>query len=814
MSAKQNLVLIGNGMAGIYTLERILEKDPDKYQITVFGAERHPNYNRILLSTVLSQKMDIKDIVLNDINWYRENNITLHLNKTVENINRAKKTVQSGDMEVPYDRLIIATGSNPVIIPFPGVDKEGVVAFRNIEDCQRMIDTAKKYKKAVVIGGGLLGLEAAYGLIQLGMEVKVVHLMDRLMERQLDAQAAGLLKENLENQGMEILLEKNTEAILGNGRVEGVKFKDGTEVDADLLVMAVGIQPNIELAKKSGIYCERGIVVSDTMLSYDPAIYAVGECAQHRGNVYGLVAPLFEQGKAIANQLAGDGSQDYGGSVLSTKLKVSGVEVFSAGEFLETEEHETISFLDQGQGVYKKLVIKDDKIVGAVMFGDTGDGPSFFQMMIDQKDISEQRNSLLFGAGNLGDTGHSGLNQAAAMLDDAIVCGCNGVSKGAIVKAIREEGLFTREEVKNCTKASGSCGGCASLVEQILESIQGPDVEATRQKLTLCKCTVYSRDETVQEIRSKGLTNVREVMNVLEWETEGCGICRPAINYFIKMVWPEEAEDDSSSQVANERHHANIQKDATYSVVPRIYGGVTSPDQLRRIADVADKYQVPMVKITGAQRIDLLGVKKENLPKMWKDLGMPSGSAYAKSVRTVKSCVGSDFCRFGVQDSIQMAIDIEKKIGCLNTPAKVKMAVSGCPRNCAESSIKDLGIVGIYGGWELYVGGNGGVKVRAGDLLCTVKTREEVQEVTDAYLQHYRENGNYLERTSHWLERVGLDSIKKAVVEDLDNRKALLERLNQAVNVLEDPWAKLSQKEKESSGPSQFNGLKSEGEAS
>lgn len=787
---KKRLVLVGNGMAGIACIEEILRLDPDRYDITVFGAEKYPNYNRILLSQVLQGETSLESLILNPVSWYQERGIHLHLNTPVSQILRTKKRVVSstGD-ELPYDVLVLATGSSPIFLPVPGVDKKGVVAFRNIEDCRTIMAASKTSKRVAVIGGGLLGLEAARGLLNLGMETTVVHLMDRLMERQLDPTAAGLLKKALENQGMTILLQKETERILGNGHVTGLQFKDKMEFPVELVVMAVGIRPNADLARKAGIYCERGIVVTDTMQTYDPAVYAVGECVQHRGTLYGLVAPLLEQAKVLANHLAGDGRNIFRDFATATKLKVSGVDVFSAGKFIETEGDETVEMKDS-DNIYKKLVFREGRLMGAVLFGDTGDGTYLFEMIRSAKEISGKRVDLLFANPALGDTGHAGSGRTASLPDEAILCGCNGVTKKTILQAIREKGLFTREEVKNCTNASRSCGGCGPLVDELLMAVHGPDHQAGPQIKPLCKCTTYKREDVLRNIREKHLTRAREVMEVLGWKTEGCTYCRPALNYYVGLIWPGEYEEDATCRLVNERNHANIQNDGTYSVVPRIYGGVTSSDQLRRLADIADKYRVRMVKLTGGQRIDLLGVKKEDLPGIWADLDMPSGFAYAKAIRTVKSCVGTTFCRFGVQDSMRLAIGIEKRFERLNMPAKVKMAVSGCPRNCAESSIKDVGIVGIEGGWEIYVGGNGGVHVRAGTLLCAVRVEEEAMEIVSAYLQYYRETAHYTERTSVWIERIGLDAIKKAIVEDLDHRKVLVRRMEKALEGLEDPWEK------------------------
>lgn len=790
MTDKKKRVMIGNGMAGVRAIEEILKANPDMFEITIFGAEKYPNYNRIMLSPVLAGDTTIEDIILNDEQWYADNGITLHLGKRIKEIQRGyKKVVADDGTEAEYDNLIIATGSNPFIIPVPGHDKEGVMAFRDIEDCDTMFEAAKAYKKAAVIGGGLLGLEAAKGLMNLGMEATVIHDQATLMNMQLDSVAGHMLQDALEEQGMKFKVSTLTTNITGNTRVEGLEFKDGSSLDCDLLVMAAGIRPNIALANDCGIYCNRGIVVNDYMQTVtDPSVYSVGECAEHRGIAYGLVAPLFEQAKVLAYQITGQGLKTYQGSVSSTKLKVSGVDVFSAGDFMGGPGADVIEIMDKVGGLYKKIVLEDDRIKGVVMFGDTADGPTFFQWMQDGKDVSEQRSSLLFSASGLGDSGHSGIDQASAMADDTIVCGCNGVTKKDVVDSIVKGGFTTRKEITACTKAAGSCGGCAGLVDQLLASTLGTAFVVSDHE-PICGCTELNHEQVKEQIKNKKLTMVREVMNVLDWKEEGCQVCRPAINYYIGMIWPEDSEDDRSSRIANEKMHANIQKDGTYSVIPRVYGGDTDADTLIRMGQVAKKYDIKTIKITGGQRIGLYGVKKDDLSEVWSDLDMPCGYAYGKALRTVKTCVGSEWCRFGTQDSTSLGIHLEKQLDRIWFPAKVKLAVSGCPRNCAESSIKDFGIIGVEGGWEIQTGGNGGVHVVATELLCLVETAEEVEEIAKAYLQHYRESARHNERTSKWQQRVGLESIKSVVVNDLDSRKALVERLNTYIaGQARDPW--------------------------
>jgi len=835
---KMKLVLVGNGMAGMRAIEELLKLAPDLYDITVFGAEPHPNYNRIMLSPLLAGEQKVPDIIINDLGWYAERGITLHLDKKVVKIDRKACTVTASDgTSANYDRLILATGSKPFILPVPGNELDGVVSFRDIADVETMIAASKQYRHAVVIGGGLLGLEAAYGLKLRGMDVTVVHLAPWLMERQLDRNAAELLQTSLEEKGLKFLLEKKTAALLpstdtaaspdsplckrgaggdfsGGGetnsveippnppfakggmnalRVGKVRFADGGEVPADLVVMAAGILPDDALARSAGIHCERGIVVSDTLQTFDPRIYALGECVSHRGANYGLVAPLFDMAKVCANHLAQMGIARYAGTVTSTKLKVTGIELFSAGDFAGGEHTEELVFQDAGAGIYKKLVLENNRIKGAVLYGDSVDGSWYFQLMREGADVSAFRRTLLFGQAHLGDSGHNPETRVASLPDSAEICGCNGVCKGTIVKAIRDKKLYTLDEVRSHTKASASCGSCTGLVESLLAHTLGGDYSEAPGKKPLCKCTDATHDEIRAAIGEFTLKTMEEVRAHFEWKTpDGCPTCRMALNYYLLCAWPQEYQDDPQSRYINERAHGNIQKDGSYSVVPRLFGGMCTPHQLRAIADVADKYQVPEMKVTGGQRIDMFGIAKEQLPAMWKDLteaGFVSGHAYGKAMRTVKTCVGKTWCRFGTQDSTGLGVKLEELTWGSWMPHKFKLAVSGCPRNCAEATIKDFGVVCVDSGYELHIGGNGGIKVRVTDLLCKVESEAEVLEYCGAFCQLYREDAHYLERTAPWVERVGLEKIKAAVVNDPEQRKALHERFlvsQQPAQI--DPW--------------------------
>jgi nitrite reductase (NADH) large subunit len=798
---REKLVVIGNGMAGCRAVEEVLARDPERFEVTIFGAEPRVNYNRIMLSPVLAGEKRFEDIIINGQGWYDEHEITLISGDPVTHIDREHSCVvsESGRIE-PYDRLLIATGSDPFIIPVPGKDLPGVVTFRDLDDVDKMLAAAEAGGAAVVIGGGLLGLEAAHGLSLRGMTVTVVHLMPTLMERQLDEAAGWLLKEELERRGQTILIGADTEAILEkDGHVAGVRLKDGREIAADIVVMAVGIRPSIKLAKGAGLEVERGIVVDDHMVTSDPAILAVGECVQHRGACYGLVAPLWEMCHALADGLTGAPS-GYSGSVTSTKLKVSGIDVFSAGDFSGGDGAEDIVMRDAARGIYKRVIVQGSKVIGAVLYGDTADGNWYFDLLKRGEDISDIREALIFGKAFASGGALLDPNAAvAALSDEAEICGCNGVSKGKVVACIAG-GAHSVDAVRSGCKASASCGSCTNLVESLLAITLGEGAVESGPK-TMCKCTSFTHDDVRRLILEKQLKAIPEVMQELHWTTpEGCASCRPALNYYLLCAWPGDYVDDQKSRFVNERMHANIQKDGTYSVVPRMWGGITNPTELRAIADVVEKYNAPMVKVTGGQRLDIFGIKKEDLPAVWADLnaaGMVSGHAYGKSLRTVKTCVGSEWCRFGTQDSTGLGVKIERLTWGSWMPHKFKIAVSGCPRNCAEATIKDFGVVCVDSGYELSVGGNGGIKVRATDFLCKVATEAEALEMCSAFIQLYREEAHYLERTAPWIERVGLEYVKGKLLDDPEAvaKYAARFRISQKYSQ-DDPWEKRAKGER------------------
>ena len=790
------LVVVGNGMAGMRTVEEILARAPHKFSVTVFGAEPHPNYNRIMLSPLLAKEKTFADIVINDHDWYDQNGIELITGERVVNVDREARIVEGAlGTKRPYDVLLMATGSDPFIVPVPGRDLPGVITFRDVADVEAMLGAAGRGGRAVVIGGGLLGLEAANGLALNGMDVTVLHLVPTLMERQLDPAAGELLKADLERRGMTVLTGANTKALHGDGRVEQVELSDGTMLPADLVVMAVGIRPNATLGRTIGLECKRGVVVDDQMRTSDPSIFSVGECIEHRGQTYGLVAPIWDMAKVCADAITGAAASEYVPSVTGTRLKVTGIDMFSAGDFTGDDATEEVVFRDPARGVYRRLVLREDKLIGAVLYGDAKDGGWYFGLMRDGKALADLRDMLIFGQDAAMAASGADPNAAvAAMADTAEVCGCNGVCKGAILGAIAEKGLTTLDAVRAHTKASASCGSCTGLVEGLLGMALGDGYRVPEGEKAMCKCTALGHDAVRAEIVGQKLKAIPEAMEELGWtKPDGCHVCRPALNYYLLCAWPGEYVDSAQSRFVNERMHANIQKDGTYSVVPRMWGGLTNSRELRAIADVVDKFDIPTVKVTGGQRIDLLGVKREDLPSVWRDLnaaGMVSGHAYGKALRTVKTCVGSEWCRFGTQDSTGMGVALERMTWGSWFPHKVKLAVSGCPRNCAESSIKDFGVIAVDSGWELSVGGNGGIHLRGTDALAKVETPEQVMEYCAAFLQLYREDARYLERTAPWVERRGVAWVRQRVVDDAANRRALEERFLFAQQFAQaDPWA-------------------------
>ncbi|NQY53342.1 MAG: NAD(P)/FAD-dependent oxidoreductase [Campylobacteraceae bacterium] len=790
---KEKLIVIGNGMSGLRTIEDLFDIKKDKYDITIFGEEPHYNYNRIMLSYLLSGEKTFEDTIINDKSWYIENNITLFKGDKIISINKDKKVVTSQNgKELSYDKLLIASGSTSFIPKTKGSELLNVIGFRKKSNSDTILKIISKDKAAIVVGGGLLGLEAAYGIAKHGVKTILVHRSESIMSQQLDSCAGELLQKKLESCGIEFKLNTKIEKISGNKIVENVSFTDGTSIEANIVVFATGIIPNTSLAKNSGIEVNKGIIVNDFLQTSNKDIFAIGECAEHKGNTYGLVAPLYEQAKFCAQKLAGIENSGYKGSILSTRLKISGIDLFSAGNYLGNNNCEELILLDKQMGIYKKLVIYKDKIIGIVLYGETSDASWYLKLFKEETDISDLRSKILFGKLDLDNNTQTG-NNIDLISDSEEICGCNGINKGVIVSAIKEKGLKTLNEVKNCTKAGASCGSCLDLVQQILQNTLGDNYQSDISE-GICPCCEVSHKKIKECIKNNDFTNVYDVFEKLSWSNkDGCIKCRPAINYYLLVKYNDDKyKNDKRSLLINDRVFANIQKDGTYSVVPRIWGGVTSPRELKAMADIAVKYNVPTVKFTGGQRLDMLGVKKEQLSPMWKDLndaGFVSGQAYAKGLRTVKTCVGNVWCRFGTQDAMQTGIDIEKFTWGSWTPHKFKVGVSGCPRNCAEATIKDIGVIAVDSGWEIHIAGNGGIKVRVTDFLCKVKNNEELYLYIKAIMQFYREDAYYLERTAHWIERVGLEYIKNILLNTKGNVIFYAKRFEESQKHAQiDPW--------------------------
>jgi nitrite reductase (NADH) large subunit len=811
--------VIGNGMAGARVVEEVLKRTPDRFDISMFGAEPYGNYNRILLSNVLNRSQKATEIFINPLAWYDQNRVILHAGVKALKIDRERRVVvgkalkrdaipyAAGDagvdpaapVEAPYDHVIIATGSRPFVPPMEGFGGPGTFLFRTIDDCERIAEYAKDCKKAAVIGGGLLGLEAARGLLTHGVEVSVLEAAPQLMIAQLDPEAGAMLKTTMEGMGVKVLCEKITTHIVSeNGRITHLLLKDGSRVETDMVVVSAGIRPITDIASASGLTVEKAIVCDDQMRTSDPDIYSLGECVQHRGKIYGLVDPIWEQANVLADVLTGNNPKAaYLGSRLGTKLKVMGVELASMGETKPAAPtDEVVVYREPRRGVYKKIILRDDKVAGAILLGETDTASTLMQLFMGQTKAPDRRSDLLFAPPE-----GASMLQVLDMPDSLQICNCNGVNKKAIVDAIRG-GCGSVAKVGACTKAGTGCQSCKPVIAQLVDAYRDASaVDASEHYYV--PGVPLEKSQLVEQLRARKIKSVSEVFAQLAGGKEDAA-SKVGLASLLKSLWPDEYVDERDARFINDRVHANIQKDGTFSVVPRIYAGVTTPSELRRIAEVAEKYKVPMVKITGGQRIDLLGIKKADLPGIWQELGMPSGHAYTKAFRTCKSCVGTDFCRYGVGDSIALAQKIEKRFQGIESPHKMKLATAGCPRNCSEAYVKDLGAVAIDGGlWEIYLGGAAGGSVRKGDLLCTVSSHDDVLKYMGRFMQYYREHGKYLERSYHFVERVGIEALRRILIEDSLGICARLDAdIQKAVDAYVDPWKEADMP----AYPAQFNG--------
>jgi len=817
MEPQKKLLIVGNGMAAARVVEEIIKRAKEQFYITMFGAEPYGNYNRILLSNVLNGTQSATDIFMNPLAWYEENNIKLHAGVKVTQIDREKriavgtpltpnaiayatdsKMAKMPAVEEPYDQVIIATGSRPFVPPMDGFEGAGTFLFRTIDDCARIANYAKARKRAAVIGGGLLGLEAARGLLTHGVEVTVIEACPQLMAMQLDAESGNLLRASIEDMGIKVLTDVlTTNIVRDHNGITGLDFNDGSSLDTDMVVVSCGIRPITEVAVASDLKVSRGITVDDQMRTSDPDIFALGECVEHREVIYGLVDPIWKQASVLADVITGTAPDSaYEGSKLTAKLKVMGVDLASMGDKEPASpEDEVVVYREPRSGIYKKLIIRDDKIAGAILLGDTDRAETLIQIFMSDQKAPDRRADLLFPAND----GQS-LIQVLEMPDNIQICNCIGVSKGQIVEAI-QNGNSSMVKVCSVTKAGTGCQSCKGVIAQLVEAYRDAEAEDFEEHYYVPGVPL-EKSELVMKIQAKGIKSVSEVFKQLAGGVEHAA-SKVGLASLLKTLWADEYIDERDARFINDRVHANIQNDGTFSVIPRIYGGVTSPDELMRIAKTSIKYNVPMVKFTGGQRIVLLGIKKEDLPSVWKDLGMPSGHGYAKAFRTCKSCVGTDFCRHGLGDSIALAQKIERRFQGVESPHKMKLATAGCPRNCSEAYVKDLGAVAIEGGkWEIYLGGAAGGSVRKGDLLLTVDTHDEVLKYMGRFMQYYREHGKYLERSYGLLERIGIEQLRKILVDDSLNICARLDKeIQKAVDDYQDPW-----KEADSPAyPSQFS---------
>ncbi len=766
------VVVIGNGMVGYKFCEKLVAKaNPQQFEIVVFGEEIRPAYDRVHLSEFFAGKT-AEDLSMSPLSWYADNNIKLHLSDPVQSIDREAKTVHSyHGITESYDVLVLATGSSAFVPPIPGVEKEGVFIYRTIEDLELMQAYAKKAKKGAVIGGGLLGLEAAKAMLDLGItDTTVIEFATRLMPRQIDDAGSGILKNKLETLGLKICTSKNTSEILGESAISGMQFTDDTKIDVDMLVISAGIKPRDELAKLCGLEVGHrgGIVVNEKLQTADPSIYAIGECALYNGMIYGLVAPGYDMAEVVASGLVSV-EKSFLGFDMSTKLKLIGVDVASFGDpFIQNNETRTVVFEDTLKGVYKRINISGDGkyLLGGILIGDAAAYNMLLQTSKNKVVLPPNPEDVILGSRGGSESAENGV---LSLPDEAIVCSCESVTKAGICSAVSEGGCETIDAIKKCTKAGTGCGGCVPMVKDLMLHTMKAQGKYVRN--VICEHFAYSRQELFDLVKINQLKTYDEVLDTLG-KGDGCEICKPPVSSILASLWNENilAKGNDTAQDSNDRFLANIQKGGSYSVVPRIPGGEITPDKLIVIGSVAKKYDL-YTKITGGQRIDLFGAHLTDLPKIWEELiaaGFESGHAYGKSLRTVKSCVGSTWCRFGLHDSVSFAIQIEERYRGLRSPHKLKSGVSGCIRECAEAQSKDFGIIATEKGWNLYVCGNGGSKPQHAQLLATDLDSATLIKYLDRFLMFYIKTADPLTRTATWLNKMegGINYLRNVVVND------------------------------------------------
>jgi nitrite reductase (NADH) large subunit len=780
---RPTVVVIGNGMVGQRFCDLMTEEP--RARVVTFCEEPQPAYDRVHLSEYFSGKT-AADLSLASVDWYRERGIELHIGERVVAIDRAARTVASSSgRKIAYDRLVLATGSVPFVPPLAGVERPGVFVYRTLEDLDRIMAYARGAKSAAVLGGGLLGLEAAKAAVDLGLETHVLEFAARLMPRQLDTAGARLLQDRIEALGIQVHLGVVTTSVEGageQGAMTGLRFKDGSELEVDMLIISAGIRPRDDLARAAGLEvgARGGIVVDERLQTSDPAIYAIGECALHAGIVYGLVGPGYQMAEVVKEQLVGSDAKLFQGADQSAKLKLLGVDVGSFGEPL-SDVGKTVVFHDTVKGVYKRLLISPDhtRLLGGILVGDTEDYMRLAGVCTASLELKEAPEALLFGA-------RGALEVGGEVPDSFGVCSCNNVSKGQVCAAIREKDALTLSAVKKCTRAGTGCGGCIPQVTDILNAELLRLGKAT--KPVLCEHFAYTRQELYQIIRVRKFTTWQEVVSGVG-KGHGCEVCKPTVASILASVFNEFIVRHDTLQDTNDRYLANIQRGGLYSVVPRIPGGEITPRKLIALGAIADKYGL-YTKITGGQRIDLFGATLNQLPQIWEELvreGFESGHAYGKALRTVKSCVGSTWCRFGVQDSVGFAIRVEERYKGIRAPHKLKSAVSGCVRECAEAQSKDFGIIATEKGWNVYVCGNGGAKPRHADLLASDLDEETTIKYLDRFLMYYIATADRLTRTSVWLDKLpgGIEHLRDVVIRD---SLGLCEELERQMQYLVDTY--------------------------
>ncbi|QDS97030.1 nitrite reductase large subunit NirB [Adhaeretor mobilis] len=791
---RETVVVIGNGMVGHRFVEKLIEFDSGKqYKIVTFCEEPRAAYDRVGLTTFFAHR-DAEKLMLARLDWYKENGVELHIGDLANKIDRQQRVVHSAKgISIPYDHVVLATGSYPFVPPVEGIKRPGVFVYRTIEDLERIIEYGKKAKGCAVLGGGLLGLEAAKAAYDLGVETHVIERNPRLMPRQIDADGSKILVKKIEELGVQVHLSKVTQEIHGQGAVEQIEFGDGSTLDVDMIIASCGIRPRDELAKESGldVHERGGIVVSDRLETSDPSIYAIGEAALHAGRVYGLVAPGYEMAEILAMNLTGSEAQ-FTGADVSTKLKLMGVGVASFGNNApEPGAAVPLVYEDPFGGNYKKLFFdpKGKRLLGGILIGDTSDYGTLSIMAKTATELPCPAGDLLGGSGGGAAAALGGVD---GMPDDAQVCSCNNVSKGDICDAISEGNLTTLADVKTCSQAGTGCGGCMPMVTDLFKAeLKKSGVEVNNN---LCEHFAYSRQELFTIVKVKKFRTFDQLLSYVG-QGNGCETCKPAVASILASLWNDTIADSDhhTLQDTNDRFLANMQRGGLYSVVPRVPGGEITPQKLIVLGEVAKKYGL-YTKITGGQRVDLFGAQLHQLPEIWEELvaaGFESGHAYGKSLRTVKSCVGTTWCRYGVQDSVGFAIRLEQRYRGIRAPHKIKFGVSGCVRECAEAQGKDFGLIATEKGYNLYVGGNGGAKPRHGDLFASDLDEETTTKYVDRIMMYYIFTADKLTRTSTWLEGLegGLAHLQEVVIKDkLSLCDELEERMQHLVDTYQCEW--------------------------